>query len=144
KTVKGVIVSLGKGIIFMIMTASTSQRKSQDYRARRGQRVLDDQLHPLQFLSPNPLCLSDTHRGEGQAVTFRRRGLPGENVAGQLLVKKPVVRDVVIERVNHIVSVEVGLGNGVVRVIAGCISVTYEIEPMTSPTLAVTGRGQKL
>ncbi len=66
-----------------------------------------------------------------------------QEVAGHLLAQELVVRLVGVEGVDDVVAVEVRLGDGIVGRAAVGVGVPRHVEPVPSPPLAVTGRGQE-
>ncbi len=56
---------------------------------------------------------------------------------------KLVVRQILIERLDHVIAIAPGIRIAMILVVAGGIGVPGDIEPVASPALAVTRRGQQ-
>ena len=82
--------------------------------------------------------------GADDGLGIIRAGLvAGQDVPGQLLADEPVVRLVLVERVDDIVAIAGGLGHGVIGVVTGRVGVVCDIHPVPAPSLAVMRRGEQ-
>src|SRR5262245_20624538 len=105
KAVQRVIVLLRDGLVFMVVAAGAADRYTQHHRPERGQRVLDNQVHILQLARSDALGLGDETGRDNEPVVILLGCLAGQNVPRQLLVQKPVVRNVSVQRVDAIVAI---------------------------------------
>jgi hypothetical protein len=60
-----------------------------------------------------------------------------------LLLDETRVRLICIERANHVIAIGPGVSAGLVFVIAVRFAVVGDVEPVASPTLAVSRRGEQ-
>ena len=70
-------------------------------------------------------------------------GLAGQDVACNLIAHELVVGHVLIERMNHPISVAIHFSGGIVRVAARRIGIADHVEPVPPPTLAVLRAGEQ-
>ena len=54
-----------------------------------------------------------------------------------------VVRDVEVQRPDHVVAIAERVGDLVVELVAGRLGITHQVEPVPGPTLAVMRAGQE-
>ena len=128
----------------MVVAPCASQRQAEHDLAGRVQRVLDDLVDVFELERAEPFRLGDETGGDHPPGIVLGRPVAGEDVAGELLVEEPVVRDVGIEGVDDVVAIEVRLGDRVIGVVAGGVGVAGQVEPVPAPALAVMGRGEQL
>ena len=144
ETVEGVIVARGDRVVLVVVAPGAAERQAEHRLAGRVQAVLDDLVLVLQLPGAEPLRLGEEPGRDHPPGIILARPVGGQDVAGDLLVEEPVVRDVGVEGVDHVVAIEVRLGDRIVGVVTGRVGVTGEVEPVAAPTLAVPGRGQQL
>ena len=66
-----------------------------------------------------------------------------KRVAGDLLAHEQVVRFVAVECADDIVAIRPGVGAELVLVVAVCVTVVDNVEPVARPAFAVARRGEK-
>ncbi len=63
--------------------------------------------------------------------------LVGQDVTGNLLAYKLVIRLVGIERLNHVVAITIGLTDRIVRSVSSRVGIADQVQPVTAPALAI-------
>ncbi len=127
----------------MVVASCASEREAENDLAGRVQRVLDDLVDVFQLVRSEPLGLGDETGRDDLSGVIPGRAVGGKDISGELLVEEAVIRDVGVERVDDVIAIEVRLGDGVIGVIPGGVGVAGEVEPVTTPALAVMGRGEQ-
>ena len=121
----------------MIVTAGTTERHSHERFADRRNLFVDD-IHAELFFVPLAEHFRSEHQKAGcHQIPFPliRRGMI-EQVAGNLFDDKIVERPILVESVDHIISITPGIVEGGVEVAAIRVGITCHIEPVSSPVLA--------
>src|SRR5260370_12943407 len=81
-------------------------------------------------------------RGNHTLRVFLRRTLVRENIAGELLLNKLIVRLILVESVDNVVTIKPRLGYGIVSIIAGRVGVVHNVHPVPSPAFTVASGGE--
>ncbi len=139
---KRVVVLGGNRIVLVIVTARAAHAQAQHGLAEVIDGVIDREVHVLLRHDAETLGNRQVAGGHGVApalgIVLVRQQIPGD-----LLAQKLVVRLVAIEGINHVVAIEVSLRHRVIRAVAGAIGIAHHIQPMPPPTLAVARRRQQ-
>ena len=141
-----VVILLRKRIVFVVVTARASHRESEKAACHRIDpfvALVSAALHRLSLI-PDPRRVSEKCGAGNCFPRFLSSRSPGE-----LRLHEPVVRHVVVERLNHPVAknvralerhVAATLGIEAAHIVLG---VTCDIQPMTSPAFAIARRSQQ-
>ena len=133
---QGVIVPLGHGIEFVIVTAGATRRHSQESAAGRADHVvqfvgsLSSRQHRIWTLDLVP--------GPGDQET--RRGVLTEDVPGQLFPDELIVRFIFIEAPDDIIAIGPGIRPRVVHLEPVGFGEPDHVQPVPGPALAVARR----
>ena len=140
--VEGVVVARGYRIELMVVAAGTTERETEKRLAHIVDHIFEHHMFFAVWTDSNPAGNRQIARGN--------RLLPalivvcvGEQVAGQLLADKLVVRQVAVKAVDHIIAILECFGNRIIGGIPRGVGIANQVEPMTTPTLAVGGAGEQ-
>ena len=132
-----VIVALQKRIDLVIVAASAIRRQAEKRLRRRRQDV-------VQPVEERQLAIGRLIVPQAEPVISGRDDPVGsdliEFIAGQLLTNELVVRLVVVERADDVVAITPDERLGIVPLEAVRLGVANQVEPMSSPMLAVVPR----
>ena len=67
----------------------------------------------------------------------------GQQIPGKLFAHELVVRQILVERIDHVIAISPGVGITVVLVVAGRVRIARDVKPVASPLLAVSRRGEQ-
>ena len=129
-----VVLALRERVVLVFVTAAAAERRAHPHLHRRV-----DPVH--HGLDPELLVVGSALRvGHGVAMKARGDAL-GERrilqqIAGQLLDREPVKRQVTIERFDHPVAIPPDRAAGILLV-AVRVGVPRQIQPQSGPSLAV-------
>src|SRR5579884_2956395 len=59
-----------------------------------------------------------------------------QQVAGQMFENELIVRHVGIKCSNDVITILIGVRDGIVELVSSCLGIAHEIEPMPAPALA--------
>ena len=133
-------IFLRNRIELVVMAAGTADRQPQVDRARRGDAI--DHRLDAEFLGVgSPFFIQQrVAMKPGRHELIDRR--VGQQVAGELLDRELIERQVAIVRVDHPIAILPDRPRVVVGV-AVAVGVASQVEPVPAPALAVVGRGQQ-
>ena len=127
------------------MAAGTGQR---DAHERAGNHVHLFVVDVVEHLGP--VLLSQRLRSQRQesggddAAPVQLTRTPGrQQVAGNLLADELVVRQILVERFNDVIAIAPCIRVAVVFVVAGGIGIARDVQPVASPLLAISRRGEQ-
>ena len=125
-------------VVLVRVALGAAHGQPQPHAAGRG-HAIEDRLDAK-------LLLVGAAFGVGQRLPMKGRGQPVqrrravEQVAGQLLDREPVERQVRIHRVDHPIAIPPGIGPRIVFLIAVGVGIAGHVEPVPAPALAEVGR----
>ena len=135
-----VVVFLRDRVVLVIVTSGASDGQPEEHRADGIGDVVENLLAAL-------------HQVAGVAfiriVAIERRGhacvrvVGPQFIAGNLFTDEPVVRLVLVERLNDVVAILPDVRAGFVGLEALALGIAGQIEPVSGPALAVVGRRQQ-
>ena len=112
-------------------------------RADGGGRVCDDEVGIGVLGVLKTAGQSDIARGNDAFSIAGVRVFPGEDIARDLFDDEPVEGQVLVEGLDHVVTVPAGLGHRHVGPVAGGVRIAGQIEPVAAPATPIFGRGQE-
>ena len=144
RRVHSVVVFLGNRVELVVVTASATERQSQE-RFARGTN------HFVQRICSNLCCLhriliSNAVIGTGYEKRTSHRNfrlILSQNVARNVFTYELIKWLVLVERLNHIVAKRPELVDEEVLLKSVALAEPYDIQPMSPPSLAVVWRSQK-
>ena len=128
-----VVVFRGNGIVLVVVAAGAAQGHSQEYGTGGPDHVIEvvpaglGRIHPLH---EHPLV-------QEPGGDLALRPIVSVGVSGELLPDEAVVGHVAVEGADHVVPVAPHVRPGVVDGLAHGVRIPHQVEPMSSPTLAV-------
>ena len=131
--VERVVVRGGDGIVLVVVAAGARHAEPEEAACDDVDPVVDDVVLPVHEA---PADREEAHRREGLAPLRRQV----EPVGGDLLEDEAVERHVVVEGVDDVVAIRVGVGVAGVAVageVAGGVGVAGDVEPVPRPAFAV-------
>ncbi len=142
-----VVVLGGNGIVLVVVAAGAAHGEAQEAAAHRVHAVVAlvgvGDLDRAVVVVPRPQPQEPERRQVAHAIAAL------EQVGGKLRGDELVVGQVVVERANHPVAIEVRIGIGIEaaahRIEAAVVvfAVARHVEPHAAPRLAVAGRRQQ-
>ncbi len=124
----------------MVVTASAAERQAQKRLRRRPHNIVQlveaVLLRVGRLVVPRPEPV-ETGGNDGFGICV------GQFVAGDLFQDETVVRLVGIERIDHPIAILPDIGLGGVALVTVGLGVSNQIEPVPSPSLAISGIGQQ-
>ena len=146
---KRVVVLLADGIELVIMALSALHGEAAEAADGVLHHVIAVQVSrdlAIQ-LRLRHLCVPDVVPRPRRDESERRDAIRGariERISGDLLFDEATVRFVVVEGTDDVVSVRPGIHARLVFVIAVCLAVMHEVQPVARPALAVARGGEEL
>ena len=135
--IERVVIRYRDGVVLVIVAAGTTDSQPHHTAGHHVDPVVYDVVRVVQKTPPQR---EETHRGQRLFVIAQF-----QFVGGHLLDDEPVVRQVGVEGVDHIIAISVRVGEEP-RLVSGEVTlgvgVTRHVEPVTPPTLTKTRRGQ--
>ncbi len=140
----GVVILGGDGVVFVIVAARTGDGQAKK-SARHGIHAVValvgvrdfDRAVVVKPWTETEEAKSREHLGAHSVI---------ERIGGDLRGDELVVRQVVIERLDHPVAIQIGAGVGIVAAAHGIetavvvLTIARDVEPHATPALAVLGR----
>ena len=135
-----IVVALGNRIELVIVTPRTLYRDSKKGRTHHIHHVLQSLvlviLRVIRFVIP---CPGPQHAGCNQRLPGSFRQL----IARQLLTNEPVVGHVLIERLDHPVTILPDVWLHCITLVAIGLRVAHHVEPVPGPALSEVPGSQK-
>ena len=132
-----VVLVLGNIVVLVVVTSGAGEREAEPHGT--------GSLQAIHARGHAPLLLVGAALGVGQGLPMKCSGqaLPGgsawEEVARQLLHREPVVRKILVDRVNYPVAITPGVGPRAIFLVAIRIGVTRLVQPMSTPSFTEVG-----
>ena len=144
---EGVIVLIGDRVELVVVAAGTGQSEAQKRLGDHVDLVVDSPHLLFANVDRRMRSLAEEIKpGPEDRLVEALGRMPArrlEQVSGDLLGHESVVRQVGVERANHIVAVAKRVHDVVVELMAGGLGVTDQVEPVACPSFAVAGAGQQ-
>ena len=134
--VQRVVIFAENRVVFVIVTAGAADRQPQQPPRHHVDLIVD----VVVFVRVFPPYRQEAHRRQ-----IRRPLVTRQSIGRQLLGDEAIVRQVSVERPDHVVAVGVGIRKAAFaaeRIPAG-VGVTGHVQPVTAPALAIMGRGEQ-
>ena len=147
KSAQGVIVAGRNGVELVVMAAGAPDGLGQE---RLGEDV-DLVVEPFRGIDPDvnrrmlrfPQEPESGGDGRFEKVLGRMPTGFGQQIAGDVLADELVIRNVGIQRPDHIVAVFVREGNFKIEFVSRGLGIPHQVEPVAGPAFAVALRGQQ-
>ncbi len=134
-----VVVALGNGVELVIVALGAADRQAQEGRGRGRDHV----VQIVQPLLQRQFDVGAAHDVVGSGDQKAGGRVDARVVAGQLLHDELRIAHVVGEGPNDPIAIRPGVRPGLVRLITVALAETDHVEPVSSPALAVVGRGEQ-
>src|SRR5258708_35866861 len=133
---KFVIILLRNWIKLVIVTARALHSETENAPAHSSNHVVEVFITEFRivFFPETDLRMLTHKTGSGESFVVH----PLKLVAGQLFLKKNVVRFVRVERMDHIVAITPGIWAIKIVFVSIGIRIAGNIQPMPAPTFTVT------
>ncbi len=134
-----VIIGLRNGIELVVVTARATDGETHEGARGCIELLVDDvHFHLHRVVFGKHLRAQGQEPGSGPALEGLGIGSGrGQQIAGELLLEKEIVRLVFVERLNHIVAITPRVAVDEIFVKAIGIGVSRNVQPVPSPALAV-------
>src|SRR5262249_54734635 len=136
-----VIVAVGNRVELMVVAPGATHAESQKCFPNIVDRVVDRQI-VFVILRAEPPRSRDISSGNDMLVAICF-SLCVEQVSRELFTDELVIWLVLIKGLDYIVSIFVSSRNWKVRVIAACIRIADDVEPVPAPSFAVLRGGEQ-
>src|SRR5262249_20310325 len=137
---QAVEVGLWNGLELVVVAASTADREPEKNQARGVGHVVKRVLPALALGGR----IRHVRAQQVEARCDPRPRVVGKQlVASQLFLEKAVVRLVTIERLDDIVAISPGIGPDFIKLVAVAFGETDQVEPVSTPALAIVRRSQE-
>ena len=138
---QAVIIFLGDGIELVVVAARALDGEAQNSASDGGDHVVQILVAEfgIVFFAEAHLGVIAQEAGGDQAVVGHLR----QFVSRQLFAEESVVRLVLIERADDVIAIAPGVGAVEIMFEAVGVGIAGNVEPVTSPALAVLGRTEQ-
>src|SRR5262249_52562012 len=123
---QAVVIALGNGIKLMIVAATAFERQAQDSRTE-SLNAVGDVFSPPLFLNAAALVSLPVETIKRSSQPLLTGGML-QQIAGELLGEKTIVRQVVVEGVHDPTPIRPG-GAQLIALVTIAVSVTYSVQP---------------
>ena len=151
KLSKRIVVGLADRIEFVIVATRTAESQPEKCGSGRDHDIVEVVVlgheRAVRLIIPNMEAIeSGGHDRVAPFLAGTRTtggGMLGDFIARQLLADELVVRFIVVERINDVISIAPGVRLLAIALVAIAFGIAHQIQPVSSPALAIMGRSEQ-